>query len=166
MKAIGERLLQQFDGDHFGDFKGTLLGLLGAYSYEFSILTAASRLTTADAYRTLHTLYRARTHATETVPQGMDDTGISSTGAGLPVGGGYQARAMTGVMGGSGDGAGGTAMGVSSRESAVGIEHSGAGSWLGGGRGQGYAGTLRKSAGLLLAPPMANCASGRPAHMY
>lgn len=161
MKAIGERLLQQFDGDHFGDFKGTLLGLLGAYSYEFSILTAASRLTTADAYRTLHSLYRARTHATETVPQGMDDAGISSTSGGL-----YQARARIGVMGGSGDGVGGTALGVSSIEGAVGIEHRGAGSWLGGGRGQGYAGTLRKSTGLLLAPPMASRASGRPAHMY
>lgn len=42
--------------------QGTLVGLLAAFSYELSILHAAARLTHADAFRTLHTLYRERTH--------------------------------------------------------------------------------------------------------
>jgi hypothetical protein len=42
--------------------QGTLVGLLAAFSYELSILHAASRLTSADAFRTLHALYRERTH--------------------------------------------------------------------------------------------------------
>lgn len=42
--------------------QGTLVGLLAAFSYELSILAAASRLTSADAFRTLHALYRGRTH--------------------------------------------------------------------------------------------------------
>lgn len=43
-------------------FQGTLVGLLAAFSYELSILHTASRLTSADAFRTLHALYRERTH--------------------------------------------------------------------------------------------------------
>ena len=42
--------------------QGTLVGLLAAFSYELSILHTASRLTSADAFRTLHALYRERTH--------------------------------------------------------------------------------------------------------
>lgn len=42
--------------------QGTLVGLLAAFSYELSILHAAARLTHADAFRTLHALYRERTH--------------------------------------------------------------------------------------------------------
>ena len=42
--------------------QGTLVGLLAAFSYELSILQTASRLTSADAFRTLHALYRERTH--------------------------------------------------------------------------------------------------------
>ena len=38
------------------------MGLLAAFSYELSILQTASRLTSADAFRTLHALYRERTH--------------------------------------------------------------------------------------------------------
>ena len=42
--------------------QGILVGLLAAFSYELSILHAALRLTSADAFRTLHALYRERTH--------------------------------------------------------------------------------------------------------
>lgn len=42
--------------------QGTLVGLLAAFNYELSILHTASRLTSADAFRTLHALYRERTH--------------------------------------------------------------------------------------------------------
>lgn len=42
--------------------QGTLVGLLAAFGYELSILHAAARLTHADAFRTLHALYRERTH--------------------------------------------------------------------------------------------------------
>ena len=45
-----------------GCMQGTLVGLLAAFSYELSILHAAARLTHADAFRTLHALYRERTH--------------------------------------------------------------------------------------------------------
>lgn len=41
--------------------QGTLVGLLAAFSYELSILRSAARLTSADAFRTLHALYRERT---------------------------------------------------------------------------------------------------------
>ena len=41
LKAIGQRILAQYSRQHFGDFRGTLLGLLAAYSYESSILTTA-----------------------------------------------------------------------------------------------------------------------------
>ncbi|KAK9804391.1 hypothetical protein WJX72_010740 [[Myrmecia] bisecta] len=67
LKAIGDRIIRQYNRDPFGDFKGTLLGLLAAYNYEFSILKAANRLMAADAFRTLYALYRSRTHPTEQV---------------------------------------------------------------------------------------------------
>ena len=41
LKAIGQRILAQYSTQQFGDFRGTLLGLLAAYSYESSILTTA-----------------------------------------------------------------------------------------------------------------------------
>ncbi len=41
LKAIGQRILAQYSRQQFGDFRGTLLGLLSAYSYESSILTTA-----------------------------------------------------------------------------------------------------------------------------
>ena len=52
--------MEQFDGDQFGDFKGTLLGLLSAYNYELRILEAATRLMSSDAFATLHSLYRKK----------------------------------------------------------------------------------------------------------
>lgn len=41
LKAIGQRILAQYTQQQFGDFRGTLLGLLSAYNYESSILTTA-----------------------------------------------------------------------------------------------------------------------------
>ena len=41
LKAIGQRILAQYSRQQFGDFRGTLLGLLSAYNYESSILTTA-----------------------------------------------------------------------------------------------------------------------------
>ena len=41
LKAIGQRILAQYSHQQFGDFRGTLLGLLAAYSYESSILNTA-----------------------------------------------------------------------------------------------------------------------------
>ncbi len=52
--------MEQFDGDQFGDFKGTLLGLLSAYNYELRILQAATRLMSGDAFQTLRSLYRRK----------------------------------------------------------------------------------------------------------
>eukprot|EP00884_Botryococcus_braunii_P022622 jgi/Botrbrau1/9043/Bobra.0376s0020.2 len=62
LKAIGERIISEFAAEQFGDFKGTLLGLLSAYSYEFATLESAKRLLGSDAYRTLYSMYRARSH--------------------------------------------------------------------------------------------------------
>ncbi len=50
------------------------MGLLAAFSYELSILHTASRLTSADAFRTLHALYRERTH-----PVAMSSGGLASS---------------------------------------------------------------------------------------
>ena len=57
LKAIGQRILAEYSRQQFGDFRGTLLGLLSAYNYESSILTTA-RSAPAD-------LLVQRTHATE-----------------------------------------------------------------------------------------------------
>jgi hypothetical protein len=35
---LGERLLSDFSNEQFGNFKSSLVGLLGAYNYEISIL--------------------------------------------------------------------------------------------------------------------------------
>ncbi|KAL0048183.1 hypothetical protein WJX82_009442 [Trebouxia sp. C0006] len=61
LKAIGQRILAQYSRQQFGDFRGTLLGLLSAYNYESSILTTASRLMGSDAFRSLFKLYQSRT---------------------------------------------------------------------------------------------------------
>lgn len=59
---------------HSQSVQGTLVGLLAAFSYELSILHTASRLTSADAFRTLHALYRERTH-----PVAMSSGGLASS---------------------------------------------------------------------------------------
>ena len=44
LSAIGERILTEFADDCFGDFRGSLVGLLAAYNYELSILQVRSRI--------------------------------------------------------------------------------------------------------------------------
>jgi hypothetical protein len=61
--------------------QGTLVGLLAAFSYELSILHTASRLTSADAFRALHALYRERTHPVSAAFP-ASDAPSSSTGKG------------------------------------------------------------------------------------
>ena len=61
--------------------QGTLVGLLAAFSYELSILHTASRLTSADAFRALHALYRERTHPVSAAFP-SSDVPSSSTGEG------------------------------------------------------------------------------------
>ena len=81
LKTIAERIMEQFDGDQFGDFKGTLLGLLSAYNYELRILEAATRLMSGDAYQTLHSLYRRKAgKVSATLVQTEDATTASSAG--------------------------------------------------------------------------------------
>ena len=41
LSVIGERILSEFSKEQFGHFKSSLVGLLGAYSYELSILQVA-----------------------------------------------------------------------------------------------------------------------------
>lgn len=38
LKDIGERMLALYHAHEYGDFKGTIQGLLAAYNYELSIL--------------------------------------------------------------------------------------------------------------------------------
>ncbi|KAK9788705.1 hypothetical protein WJX73_001767 [Symbiochloris irregularis] len=61
LKDIGERMLALYHAHEYGDFKGTIQGLLAAYNYELSILQSANRLVAADAFHSLHALYRRRT---------------------------------------------------------------------------------------------------------
>ena len=72
LKTIAERIMEQFDGDQFGDFKGTLLGLLSAYNYELRILQAATRLMSGDAFQTLASLYRRKAGRVAAVPASVD----------------------------------------------------------------------------------------------
>lgn len=44
LAAIGERILDEFAADSFGDFRGSLTSLLAAYNYELSILQVCSSL--------------------------------------------------------------------------------------------------------------------------
>ena len=38
LTSLGQRLLSDLSEEHFGNFKSSLVGLLGAYNYELSIL--------------------------------------------------------------------------------------------------------------------------------
>ncbi|KAK9840784.1 hypothetical protein WJX81_004448 [Elliptochloris bilobata] len=58
LAALGRRILAAYASEPFGDFKGPLVGLLAATSYETAILAAAARLASADAFRTLAALKR------------------------------------------------------------------------------------------------------------
>jgi hypothetical protein len=53
------------------------VGLLAAFSYELSILHSAARLTSADAFRALHALYRERTQ-----PVAKRGAGVAAAAAG------------------------------------------------------------------------------------
>ena len=44
LSVIGERILSEFSSEQFGHFKSSLVSLLGAYSYELSILQVISDL--------------------------------------------------------------------------------------------------------------------------
>ena len=61
LRIIAERILAHHATDQFGDFRGTLLGLLAAYAYESSILAAATRLVSSDAFHALFSLYQSHT---------------------------------------------------------------------------------------------------------
>ncbi len=69
--------MEQFDGDQFGDFKGTLLGLLSAYNYELRILQAATRLMSGDAFQTLRSLYRRKAGRVAATPAPTDAAGAA-----------------------------------------------------------------------------------------
>lgn len=61
--SLGQRLLSDFSHLRFGNFKSSLVGLLGAYNYELSILQAAKRLTSSDALHLLHSARQAQHRA-------------------------------------------------------------------------------------------------------
>lgn len=76
LRIIAERILAHHATDQFGDFRGTLLGLLAAYAYESSILAAATRLVSSDAFQALLSLYHSHTRFSQP-PQPDGDVGMS-----------------------------------------------------------------------------------------
>ena len=80
LRIIAERILAHHATDQFGDFRGTLLGLLAAYAYESSILAAATRLVSSDAFHALFSLYQSHTRFSQLSRPGED------VGMGGPVG--------------------------------------------------------------------------------
>ena len=79
LKTIAERIMEQFDGDQFGDFKGTLLGLLSAYNYELRILEAATRLMSGDAFQTLQNLYRRKAGSVSATAVQPEDAALANS---------------------------------------------------------------------------------------
>lgn len=84
LQAIGDRLLAQLEVQRWGECRGTLTGLLGAYAYEAGILAAAARLLCGDAARDLAAAYRSRTRGRPAVPlaRAASPAGAGSAGAG------------------------------------------------------------------------------------
>jgi hypothetical protein len=114
--------MEQFDGDQFGDFKGTLLGLLSAYNYELRILEAATRLMSSDAFATLHSLYRKKAGRVA-APLQIGDAAPSDSAASLS--GTGPASAMRAVGGDQGStsaaGSASAPVGVGSASAPVGV---------------------------------------------
>ena len=53
LQSMAAAVMQKYNGDAFGDFRTTLLSLLGACNFELSILRCASRVTGADTIELL-----------------------------------------------------------------------------------------------------------------
>lgn len=68
LKTIGQRILQGYGGEQFGDFRGTLGGLLAAYHYEASILHTASKLIARDTFQAMDAAYRYADHVITLLP--------------------------------------------------------------------------------------------------
>ena len=72
LRIIAERILAHHAADQFGDFRGTLLGLLAAYAYESAILAAATRLVSSDAFQALLQLYQSHVQLLQPPPPDQD----------------------------------------------------------------------------------------------
>lgn len=57
LRDIVERIVVQHAHEHFGDFRGTLLGLMSAYKFEHNILESVHQMINSDAYRALLNCY-------------------------------------------------------------------------------------------------------------
>jgi hypothetical protein len=68
-------VLSQHGGERFGDFRSTLLGLFGAYAYEFNIMRAANRLITKDAWHQMWQRYNGLSGAAQEVVLGEGAVG-------------------------------------------------------------------------------------------
>jgi hypothetical protein len=62
LATILNKILQDHGGDEFGDFKGTILGMLGTFGYERAILGTARDLIEDDTWQSLDQLKRLRSH--------------------------------------------------------------------------------------------------------
>eukprot|EP00803_Ostreobium_quekettii_P010318 evm.model.scf_196.9 EVM.evm.TU.scf_196.9 scf_196:117291-118406(-) len=63
LRDIMELIVVHHSHERFGDFRGTLLGLMSAYNYERNILNSVSQLMNSDAYRALLSCYRRHVRA-------------------------------------------------------------------------------------------------------
>ncbi|GLJ14759.1 hypothetical protein SUGI_0239380 [Cryptomeria japonica] len=63
LPVIMSKLLSDNGNQEFGDFKATILGLLGTYGYERTILDTAKNLLEDDAYYNIHMLRKGASHA-------------------------------------------------------------------------------------------------------
>ncbi|GMH42953.1 hypothetical protein BSKO_10875 [Bryopsis sp. KO-2023] len=60
LRDIVELIVHHHAHERFGDFRGTLLGLMSAYNYERNILKSVQHMINADAFRTLFACYTSK----------------------------------------------------------------------------------------------------------
>ncbi|KAL4418863.1 hypothetical protein ABPG77_002930, partial [Micractinium sp. CCAP 211/92] len=83
LRSIADVIMEQYGADRWGDFKGTLLGLLTACGAELSILKCAHRVVAADGSQMLTTGYR-RCMAPAPLPSPVQSSEESAPQPGSP----------------------------------------------------------------------------------
>jgi Golgi CORVET complex core vacuolar protein 8/WD domain, G-beta repeat len=63
LQAIMRKITTDYQADEFVEFRDTIQGMLGTYSYERNMLYTANKLLSGDMYRTVADLHRLRAHA-------------------------------------------------------------------------------------------------------
>jgi hypothetical protein len=135
-------VLSQHGGERFGDFRSTLLGLFGAYAYEFNIMRAANRLITKDAWHQMWQRYSGLSGAAQEVvlgegPAGQEEEEVAARQLqeALPVASQRAAAAVSKLLSAADVVQGALQVGVlrtggNSNTGASGGSNNGAGHWL------------------------------------